>query len=377
MSRKVCNAQGRSLRSNRSGLGGGGSGGSGVGSDHSSGNLSARMASIRGLGGSDSARALSRISASGSTGSLAALVDHDIQHDRMKQVGGWNTSNSADVMDLDPNFKVHEVIVHQASAMTSPKTDPGEETAALRNKVKGASLVELAACELLFPSGNAYMDTMLEGLADEGWVEAHALIKRIIFNVVCRRDRPVIITIDTRITAIRLLACTEWLVSRSAAATSTSAGGSRRPGAAEAPKYHIVRIAKLLRMGKSFAGGVRAGSRVVNVGSFTKEESRQAIRNALRVLEDESVSDDLLQYVRAQTQDSPRDIAMLVDLLCRESMVRVNVAKQHVLVASNTAAKQTLPLSSRNAPLSAGSQSECDEQRVDLRQHPSRARGAH
>ena len=343
MSRKVCNAQGRSLRSNRSGLGGGGSGGSGVGSDHSSGNLSARMASIRGLGGSDSARALSRISASGSTGSLAALVDHDIQHDRVKQVGGWNTSNSADIMDLDPNFKVHEVIVHRATAMTSPDTDPGEETAALRNKVKGASLVELAACELLFPSGNAYMDTMLEGLADEGWVEAHALIKRIIFNVVCRRDRPVIITIDDAHycdpTSWHVL---EWLVSRSAAATKHKLlvvlVGLAPP---EAPKYHIVRIAKLLRMGKSFAGGVRAGSRVVNVGSFTKEESRQAIRNALRVLEDESVSDDLLQYVRAQTQDSPRDIAMLVDLLCRESMVRVNVAKQHVLVASNTAAKQT------------------------------------
>lgn len=342
MSRKMSTAQGRSLRANRSGVGGGGSGGSGTGSGGGSGNLSGRMASIRGLGGSDSGRALAHIAAGGSSGSLAALVDNDFRHDRVKQVGGWNTSNGADVMNLDPNFKVHEVIIHRATAMTSPDVEPGEETAALRKKVKGASLVELAACELLFPSGNAYMETMLEGLADEDWIEAHALIKRIILHVVCRRVRPVIITVDDAHycdpTSWHVL---EWLVSRSAAAMrhklQVVLAGLAPP---EAPKYHVVRVAKLLRMGNSFAGGVRAGSRLVNVGAFTQEESRLVIRDALGVLEDESVSDDLLQYVRAQTQDSPRDIAMLVDLLCRESLVRVNAAKQHVLVVSNTAAKQ-------------------------------------
>ena len=70
-------------------------------------------------------------------------------------------------MDLDPNFKARG---HRppGECDDQPETDP-EETAAPK---QGEGRVSSSSPRVSsFLSGNAYMDTMLEGLADEGWVE--------------------------------------------------------------------------------------------------------------------------------------------------------------------------------------------------------------
>jgi hypothetical protein len=115
----------------------------------------------------------------------------------------------------------------------------------------------------------------------------------------------------------------EWLSSPAAAAVQGNlmmvVVGLSPP---EAPHNHTARIHRMAATGHlcSSAPGP------ITVGTLTDAEAKQLAHSALGVLagEGETVLPRLENYILEHTQGSPRDIVMLVDLLCRENLVNVS-----------------------------------------------------
>ena len=241
------------------------------------------------------------------------------------QGGFMKSADGAESVTLPDDFKIHDIIYDRLRATSNNLSAPMELNV---NTTKGALPAEIAAAELLFPSGDPTMDTLLQDLSDEDWDNAHDLIKQIMLFVVAKSKQPMMLILDDAHycdpTSWNLL---EWL-SSSAAAMLTGklimvVVGLSAP---EAPNDHVARINRMQAMGHAQAP--------IDVGALTEDESKKLIHTSLGVLaeEGETVSPKLESYILGHANGSPRDIVMLVDLLCRENFVTVTSTGQHEFV---------------------------------------------
>lgn len=249
-----------------------------------------------------------------------------------------DVEGSEDAVALPDDFKIHSIILDRLRATVN-----GGMAQVAGSAVKGASAAEIAAAEMLFPSGDHTMETLLQGFSDEDWDDAHDLIKQIIVSVVTESEQPLMLILDDAHycdpTSWNLI---EWLSSPAAAATAGKlmmvVVGLSPP---EAPNHHVARIHRMTTTGHLCS----AAPNPIHIDALTDDEAKKLVHSSLGVLTEqgETVSPILENHILEQTQGSPRDIVLLADLLCRQNRVLVSSTGQHDLVrkAPNATSKSS------------------------------------
>jgi len=223
----------------------------------------------------------------------------------------------------EAGFQIHRIIMDRMAS-----SDESGRVGFKKESAKGASSAEIAAAELLFPSGDAHMEMLASMMTEKDWDDAHRLIKTILVHVVARSKRPLLFVIDDAHfcdpTSWHLV---EWLSSPAAAAVKGKLmvvlTGLSHP---EAPKFHTARARRLKPTGEG----------VVHVDELTDDEVKALTAKSLGLHPGESVAPELEAYIVDHANGSPRIVVMLVDLLCREDLVAVSASGVHSLAKGKT-----------------------------------------
>jgi hypothetical protein len=117
-----------------------------------------------------------------------ATSPHKLINDKKMMQGGFtrdvDLQGGDHVVALPDDFKIHKIILDRLRATFNggiSKPDAGA--------VKGATAAEIAAAEMLFPSGDPTMETLMQSFSDKDWDDAHDLIKKIMVYVVSTAER--------------------------------------------------------------------------------------------------------------------------------------------------------------------------------------------
>ena len=265
-----------------------------------------------------SARTLSTYSKSSQL--LPKLVHESSAHKPSQLLPALVHESSAEKKkkSLPATSKLHDVIFSRINSHSH------ENCHTCMTATTGASSVDLAAAEMLFPTEDDSMAPVLENMTVEDWNVAHANIREAILSVVSSFTRPVILALDSaQHVDVASWMVIEWLASDAARAAKGKlmvlVAGLSAP---EASKHHGARVRRFEASGRLSA----AAPKIININSLTIDESKDLIKILLGVKSDEgeTVAPSLESYILGQSLGNPRDTVILVDLLRRENLVDVN-----------------------------------------------------